>query len=162
MSERASGQSGIVRRLKKLAVGSIRQSRRVVGSRRGRSFQSLGEYFSRVPAIGYVGWVGKSNLGDEALYDAFTGLFPNDRLISTYDPFPIELSLHALLVRKNRLFNGVMLGGGTLIFHKGYIKFLRDAQRRGIPTAVFGTGVIDAEFWSKRLGGLGYEPRKDE
>lgn len=106
--------------------------------------------------------MGKANLGDEALYDAFVSLFPDSRLISTYDPLPLELSLHSLLIRGTSLFNGVMLGGGTLIFHKGYIKYLRKAQDKGVPTAVFGTGVIDAEFWSERLGDLGYEPRKDE
>lgn len=145
---------------KKYAAETLEQSRRIVGSRRGRSLGSPANYFRQTPAIGYAGWVGKANLGDEALYDAFVRLFPDDRLISINFPLPIELTAHAALLRGGRLFRGVLLGGGTLIFHKSYAYSMQKAQSRGLPTAVFGTGVIDTEFWSERLGSLGYDPVK--
>lgn len=162
MSERQTGLKRVLRSVKRRVAIGLKQSRRVIGSRRGRSFGGWRRYLRRTPAVGYVGWVGRANLGDEALYDAFVALFPGHALISTNDPLPIEMSLHAMIIRGGKPFDAVMLGGGTLIFHKEYAEILRRAQARGVPTAVFGTGVIDAGFWSERLGELGYDPVKDE
>lgn len=146
---------------KAFVAKTMHESQRLIGSRRARSLGSIGNYFRKTPAIGYAGWVGKANLGDEALYDAFVELFPDDALITLNNPFPLELSLHAGLVRGGRLFKGVMLGGGTLIFHKSYAHIMDNAQQKGLPTAVFGTGVIDTAFWGERRAEQGYDPVQD-
>jgi polysaccharide pyruvyl transferase WcaK-like protein len=159
---KASSQGHSPRRLTKRAASkALREFQRIFGSRRARSLGAVGNYFRKTPAIGYAGWVGQANLGDEALYDAFVELFSGQHLICLNKPFPIELSLHSALLRGGNIFNGVMLGGGTLIFHKSYAHIMDHAQERGLPTAVFGTGVIDTEFWSQRRAEHGYDPVTD-
>jgi polysaccharide pyruvyl transferase WcaK-like protein/GT2 family glycosyltransferase len=88
--------------------------------------------------IAYVGWVGKENMGDEAMLRAIRELLPG-ATIETDVAHPAA----------------VMLGGGTLIGRELYLDWLhrKDSPRR--ERIVFGTGVADPEFWRRR------EPPRD-
>lgn len=84
------------------------------------------------PVIRYVGWTGRSNLGDEAMLHAVSDdLFDWARV-------EVEGDKGDLL----------MLGGGTLI-NRGYLRNLRplDSPRRERVT--FGTGVANPEYWGE-------------
>lgn len=121
----------------------------LLGSRRGRSLPR-GHYFNaRSTLAGYIGFVGKQNLGDEALYDAFLDLFPRDPLIVADGHDPIELWLHRRLMGRSGRFGHVFLGGGTLILDGGYLVQLEALLEAGTPCVVFGTGVRDPAFWAR-------------
>lgn len=122
-------------------------ARTFVGDRRSRSFPRPADYVRPQRTLGYVGWLGHRNAGDEALYDAIDRLFGDVALLSYNDAAPIELLAHAAFVKRGRVFDGVMLGGGTLINDPGYRRWMRLAQGTGLPTVVFGSGVRDPEFW---------------
>jgi len=83
------------------------------------------------PLIRYVGWTGRSNMGDEAMLSAVGRLFE-----------------WADLTTEGELGDVLMLGGGTLI-NRGYLRRLRplDSPRR--ERIVFGTGVANPEYWGE-------------
>jgi len=89
----------------------------------------------------YIGWVGRGNLGDEALYKAIGELFYDHLSFYAADEYRRHLDVQA-----------VFLGGGTLI--KSRAKSLKRLEKElGLhPQAkfiVFGTGVGDATMWEK-------------
>src|SRR5512142_1961285 len=68
----------------------------------------------RRPMAAYVGgWLGKQNLGDEALFAADRALFPGLNLL-VFDGGRVT----SQLVRRAPRFRGGILGGGTLIAQK--------------------------------------------
>lgn len=116
----------------------------------------------------YIGWVGRQNLGDEAMWWACRNQF-RQIYWRLFDPSygrsfaellngvvrrrkgVRSLALHAA----HRLLAGItgltgILGGGTLINRdRSYLSsydLLR--QRLGRPIPIFGTGVANPEFWS--------------
>ena len=82
------------------------------------------------PGIRYVGWVGKENLGDEAM------LVATRQLMSWGETEPRGEARDLLL-----------LGGGTLINRNQYLRWLRERDSPRIERAVFGTGVASPDFW---------------
>lgn len=84
------------------------------------------------PVIRYVGWTGRSNLGDEAMLRAVADV------LFDWARVDVEGEGGDLL----------MLGGGTLI-NRGYLRALRplDSPRR--ERVVFGTGVANPDYWGK-------------
>src|SRR5882672_1259443 len=109
----------------------------------------LGSAIRRVRAkpsplpIGYIGWVGHKNLGDEALYDAI-------RTLAT--PLPLvdfsaarESILQRARLSGSQYFRGVLLGGGTII-GPAYVSPVRRTLNLGLPMATFGTGVGSTGF----------------
>lgn len=84
------------------------------------------------PLIHYVGWTGRSNLGDEAMLQAVSE----------------ELFGWARVEVEGEDGDLLMLGGGTLI-NRGYLRRLRphDSPRRERVT--FGTGVANPEYWGE-------------
>jgi hypothetical protein len=84
----------------------------------------------RAPGIRYVGWVGKDNLGDEAMLEA-TG-----QLLS-WGKIDVRGEARDLL----------LLGGGTLINRNQYLKWLTERDSPRIERAALGTGVANPGFW---------------
>ncbi|MFZ0013587.1 MAG: glycosyltransferase [Acidimicrobiia bacterium] len=82
--------------------------------------------------VRYVGWTGRSNLGDEAMFDAVS------RELFDWADIQVEGDTGDLL----------MLGGGTLI-NRGYLRHIRplDSPRR--ERVAFGTGVANPEYWGE-------------
>ncbi len=82
------------------------------------------------PKVSYVGWVGKENMGDEAMLEGVRALMPWADIAPDIE--------HP---------SALMLGGGTLINRRLYLDWLqrRDSPRRERVT--FGTGVADPVFW---------------
>lgn len=90
----------------------------------------------------YIGWLGRGNLGDEALYEAISCLFA-DR-IKFYDKGYVGKVVNLLLKGH---FDAVFLGGGTLINGSNfYLDQLNKVSGR--KKVVFGTGVSDPEYWN--------------
>jgi GT2 family glycosyltransferase len=84
----------------------------------------------RPPGVRYVGWVGKDNLGDEAMLDAARKLMP-------WGEIEVRGEARDLL----------LLGGGTLINRNLYLKWLTERDSPRIERAVLGTGVASPGFW---------------
>lgn len=96
--------------------------------------------------IGYVGWLGHHNLGDEAIYSAFREIFKEFDVL----PFKNTIKMEYFeKIRNENIFDAVFLGGGTLIGGEGSLNMIKSAQRKRVPTAIFGTGVRSPVFWGK-------------
>ena len=97
--------------------------------------------------IGYVGWVGHNNLGDEAMICAFKKLFSPYKIFpySTITSYPrLEDRL------KPKMLGAVALGGGTLINSPGSFSALKSACEN-FPNSIkftLGSGVKNPIFWS--------------
>jgi hypothetical protein len=130
-------------------LSTTRAGRVLFGSRHARSFQSWQDYLKPQPVVGYIGWLGYANLGDEAMYAAFRQMFPQFQFIITNDALPLELILHRHLIKRRRLYDVVFLGGGTLINGRRYLEALKQEQVRHSELIVFGTGVRDPSFWQQ-------------
>lgn len=97
--------------------------------------------------IGYIGWVGHHNLGDEALFSAFVKAFSEFAVEIIPSQRIKKLSWWRKLILKSR-YPAIALGGGTLVFAE-YVDVFRNAQKLANYTFLFGTGVEDAVFWKK-------------
>jgi hypothetical protein len=123
--------------------------RMLFGTRNARAFRYWQDYLAVQPIAGYIGWLGHANLGDEALYLSFEKLFPQFRLVSYDDTHSIELFVYKHLVKRQKFYDFVFLGGGTLINLRNYYYHFRDVVRSGNCGVVFGTGVLDPSFWQE-------------
>ncbi len=95
-------------------------------------------------AIGYIGWLGHGNLGDEVMFAAIRSLLHGYALI----PFggvrkERFLARHGLSGRG--MIHTVILGGGTLI-NPGYLPVVRLADAMGAQLYAFGTGAGSCGF----------------
>ena len=99
---------------------------------------------TRRPGVRYVGWLGKENLGDEAMFEATTRLMPWAEVTNTGDPTDL-----------------LLLGGGTLINRNIYLDWLRSKDSPRIERAVFGTGVASPDFWGMTEPAAGWADSLD-
>jgi len=100
--------------------------------------------------IGYIGWLGFDNLGDEALYLMYQKMFSPDKVLPW--KYTDKIKKYEEIIRR-RFFSAVQLGGGTLINVGGApLEAFRLAQDLDIPTFVFGAGVKNPEFWTEKVG----------
>lgn len=83
----------------------------------------------RPVSIRYVGWTGRSNLGDEAMLKAIRDLHPWANIEPSGDMADV-----------------LMLGGGTLI-NRGYLRHLRPLDSPRVERVAFGPGVANPEYW---------------
>lgn len=81
--------------------------------------------------VRYVGWTGRSNMGDEAMLQAVGQLFGWADIGTSGDPGDL-----------------LMLGGGTLI-NRGYLRHLRPHDSPRVERAAFGTGVAHPDYWGE-------------
>lgn len=96
--------------------------------------------------IGYIGWLGHGNMGDEAMYQAVQNCI-KEAIVIPYKRIRGAEKIERFC--KRRIFDVVMLGGGTLINESTYFNLLQEAQLFGYPTVVFGAGVRNPEFWDR-------------
>ncbi len=101
------------------------------------------------PKIGYIGWVGYGNLGDDALFVAFQKLFSD--CVSLPYKETTKIQTYERVVRK-KVYQAVSLGGGTLINNGSFYEIFRSAQKKGRPTFVFGAGVRSPSYWNRITG----------
>lgn len=94
--------------------------------------------------IGYIGWAGHGNLGDDAMLSAIGSLLPDTDLISYAYPRK-ERRLARLGLSGPRFFQSILLGGGTLI-SDGFAEIPRLAIEQDVPLWSFGTGVGSCGF----------------
>ena len=96
------------------------------------------------PVIGYIGWSGHRNLGDEALFEAIqNGL--RDVLLLPLLPEPGERMLTRWGLGGRSLFRAVLLGGGTLV-NSSFLPMAKLAHELGLPLYTVGTGVGSPGF----------------
>jgi polysaccharide pyruvyl transferase WcaK-like protein len=116
-------------------------------ARIGRAFSFLARAVERTAVaardrrarVGYIGWTGHGNLGDEAMLVAARRLLPELRLLE-YGGAYLETRLERGGWSGRRYFDAFVLGGGTLV-HADYLEVCRLAVASGRPLFVFGTGV---------------------
>lgn len=82
------------------------------------------------PGVRYVGWVGKDNLGDEAMLQAVVDLMPWGEVATRGEATDL-----------------LLLGGGTLINRSHYLGWLTERDSPRIERAVIGTGVANPDYW---------------
>lgn len=118
----------------------------------------------------YIGWIGRDNLGDEAVMAAFRMRFPGMGTLPAASL--LMLRAGALLGRCGWTAPGrryrtrhlrrclaryqgspVVLGGGTLIGANSVLPVVREAVAGGFPLYTFGTGVLDWHCQADRHGG---------
>lgn len=99
--------------------------------------------------IGYIGWLGHRNLGDEAMFEAAKRLFDGHPLVN-YSGARKEKVLSAVGLSGNRYFSRVILGGGTLI-NSGYSATVRTALESGLDLMTLGTGAGSNGFSNDRV-----------
>jgi hypothetical protein len=98
--------------------------------------------------VGYVGWAGVGNVGDDALLESHELLFPDQRFVSLPNlRRPAALRLVGWATR-GRPFAALCLGGGTLIGNGHFRATLEGALEvyPGVPRFMLGTGVESEEF----------------
>ncbi|MFG1930767.1 polysaccharide pyruvyl transferase family protein [Mycobacterium sp. NPDC048908] len=117
---------------------------------------------SRTPVVGYLGWHGRGNLGDDAIYDAVRAQLPEAAFVDL-PRFRHEVIRAAATGLNRRLRRGVqMVGGGTLV---GTSYFRQLAQRgmtltRAKGSFAIGVGVEDPDFIRRRYGSDGDELKR--
>ena len=118
------------------------------------------------PRLGYIGALGDANLGDEAMFTAAKQLYPNHELVTLLSTWR-ETELVTKGLSGPAFFDGVILGGGTLV-SPYWLPAIAHAQEQGCRTWTLGTGIGSSGFgdeaavaldgWSeclKQMSGVG-------
>jgi len=98
-------------------------------------------------AVGYIGWVGHGNLGDEAVYEAIQKSTDFGEPLIPFIAAEGESMLHKFRLGGCEIFRAVLFGGGTLI-HPYYLPSGRLAHKLRIPLYTVGTGVGSPGFFT--------------
>ncbi|HEX3744916.1 MAG TPA: polysaccharide pyruvyl transferase family protein [Bryobacteraceae bacterium] len=94
--------------------------------------------------LGYIGWVGHNNLGDEAIYSAIRRLFSAFNF-DLFDPGGRDAILRRIGLSGPEFFRGILLGGGTLV-NPAFMQQVQDALAQKQRLYMFGTGVGSSGF----------------
>ncbi|MGB3613689.1 MAG: polysaccharide pyruvyl transferase family protein, partial [Elainellaceae cyanobacterium] len=120
-------------------------------------FRRWRDYLRPQPVLGYIGCVGYGNFGDDLLFAAIARLFSQQLIAYDGATQPIHRDPKYHLRRRLRLYrrvmkpalyDGVLLGSGTLINRDALLSRLQKAVVR-YPCATFGIGVCDPLFWQQ-------------
>lgn len=97
----------------------------------------------RRPTVAYVGgWLGKRNLGDEALFEAFQYLFPEFSFL----PFDGGRLITGL-AKYTPVFRSGFLAGGTLLGKADILMITSKFLELHPELIIFGAGVEEPSFW---------------
>jgi hypothetical protein len=96
------------------------------------------------PRLGYIGWPNAGNLGDDAMLEAARRLFADCAPLLYGHPRQ-ERRLRSWRLSGAPYFDGVVLGGGTLV-NAHFLPFVREALDSGVPVWSLGTGVGSIGF----------------
>ncbi len=89
----------------------------------------------------YVGWICRNNIGDEVCWEAFRHLCKKYSTTErTIEAVPYYGNKQKAGIAKGQ-YDMVLLGGGSLLSSNMYLNVMLEAQKRGIPTAIWGTGL---------------------
>lgn len=98
------------------------------------------------PGVGYVGYLGGGNLGDDLMPDVVRGILPGIS-VQPLGSGRRERQLARLGLGGRGLMRSVLLGGGTLINPVvDRLEQVRAAQEQGLPVWCLGTGVGSCGF----------------
>ena len=95
-------------------------------------------------------------MGDDVLHRAIAELIRTPLLLP-YGLPSWKLDILERVFRGGRLYQAVVLGGGTLINDPYHLRQLQHALRRYQPLAVFGSGVRDPDYWRDHLMQRGWD-----
>ena len=95
-------------------------------------------------AVGYIGWVGHDNLGDEVMFEAIHQAISEFPLFNLF-PEPGERLLAHFGLGGPAVFRAALLGGGTLI-NPLRLPLARLLKAQGLPIYTVGTGVGNPGF----------------
>lgn len=99
--------------------------------------------------VGYWGWLGRGNLGDEALLQIICRLLKPVQLLEYHSFYRRGKFLERF---QEKRLAGMMMGAGTLINSKGIYDVMWRYVRQGLPCFSFGAGVLDPEFYCNYEG----------
>jgi polysaccharide pyruvyl transferase WcaK-like protein len=106
------------------------------------------------PVVAYLGWHGRGNLGDDAIYDAVRRQLGGATFLDLPRfPYEIVLATATRLTRSLRRSTQV-LGGGTLVGRRDWRRWVTRglALTRGNGSYAIGVGVEDPIFVGRRSG----------
>ena len=101
-------------RLGRYDLGAMRHFLAEIGRTPGAAAERLLLRSRKRLAVGYIGWIGHKNLGDEVLFQVIKSALNEFDLVPML-PAPGERMLTDLGLGGRRMFRAVLLGGGTLI-----------------------------------------------
>ncbi|WP_175616198.1 polysaccharide pyruvyl transferase family protein, partial [Mycobacterium sp. GA-1841] len=106
------------------------------------------------PVVGYLGWHGRGNLGDDAIYQAVCGQLSGARFVDL--PVLSRERLQAVLTGQSRLLRRAaqVVGGGTLIGRRHWRRLAGQGltMTDGQGSYAIGAGVEDPIFDGRRSG----------
>lgn len=106
------------------------------------------------PVVAYLGWHGRGNLGDDAIYDAVRSQLPEATFLDL-PRFPYEI-IYAAATGLNRSLrrSSQVVGGGTLVGRRDWRRWLTRgmALTKGNGSYAIGVGVEDPAFAGRRSG----------
>uniref|UniRef100_UPI003F9CA9DF polysaccharide pyruvyl transferase family protein n=1 Tax=Mycobacterium sp. TaxID=1785 RepID=UPI003F9CA9DF len=109
---------------------------------------------TEAPLVAYLGWHGRSNLGDDAIYDAVRSQLPGATFVDM-PCLPNEM-IRAFETGLNRSLrhSTQVLGGGTLVGRRFWRRLVKRgvARTRDNGTYAIGVGVEDPVFTGRNSG----------
>lgn len=119
-----------------------------------REFDTAAMPHVGAPLVGYLGWHGRGNLGDDAIYQAVRGQLCGARFVDL--PVMSRERVRAVLTGRNRLLRDAIqvVGGGTLIGRRHWRRLAGQglAMTGGQGSYAIGAGVEDPVFDGRRSG----------
>lgn len=125
-------------------------------------FRRVGVTAASAPYVSYLGWHGKGNLGDDAIYDAVRSQLPEAEFLDQ-PRFPHERFLAAARGQSGSLSQSIqVVGGGTLVGRRHWRRLITSGMRltRNRGNYAIGVGVEDPVFIGRRSGSGGNELRR--
>ena len=101
---------------------------------------------SREPVIGYVGWLGHGNFGDEILLECIKELMHPIGFVELFEPQDATPDFFYAIREWHSgksVLAAIFIGGGTLINEAVFLRIIEPAIATGAPLYVFGSGAKD-------------------